>query len=59
MSLHLPVLFGNQGTNFGKKNFSVIVINIPFFSKVMINLFFIHLHVLPYAVFAIVFLKIT
>lgn len=27
MSLHLPVLFGNQGTNFGKKNFSVIVIN--------------------------------
>lgn len=57
MSLHLPVLFGNQGTNFGKKNFSVIVINIPFFSKVMINLFFIHL--LLYAVFAIVFLKIT
>lgn len=57
MSLHLPVLFGNQGTNFGKKNFSVIVINIPFFSKVMINLFFIHL--LPYAVFAIVFLKIN
>lgn len=57
MSLHLPVLFGNQGTNFEKKNFSVIVINIPFFSKVMINLFFIHL--LPYAVFAIVFLKIT
>lgn len=57
MSLHLPVLFGNQGTNFGKKNFSAIVINIPFFSKVMINLFFIHL--LPYAVFAIVFLKIT
>lgn len=57
MSLHLPVLFGNQGTNFGKKNFIVIVINIPFFSKVMINLFFIHL--LPYAVFAIVFLKIT
>lgn len=57
MYLHLPVLFGNQGTNFGKKNFSVIVINIPFFSNVMINLFFIHL--LPYAVFAIVFLKIT
>lgn len=57
MYLHIPVLFGNQGTNFGKKTFSVIVINIPFFSKVMINLFFIHL--LPYAVFAIVFLKIT
>lgn len=57
MSLHLPVLFGNQGTNFGKKTFSVIVINIPFFSKVMINLVFIHL--LPYADFAIVFLKIT
>lgn len=57
MYLHLPVLFGNQGTNFGKKTFSVIVINIPFFSKVMINLFFIHL--LPYADFAIVFLKST